>query len=99
MTKRLKQKFKIIYSDGNLRTITLTGQTARTLSALINNKSSGVTAQGLSSWALRLSEYIRILRHDYHLSITMTREQHDGVAGKGWHGLYILQTHVVQFVG
>jgi len=91
MAKRLKLTFQISRPEG-LEIITLNGQYARTLVALIDSRKNGITALELSSWALRLSHYIFILRTEYSLNIEMKREEHDGVAGPGWHGRYFLHT-------
>lgn len=67
------------------------GKTAKALLWLVNAGKSGVTALEISnSWALRLSEYIRQLRHDHHLEIETVRIPNKD----GWHGRYILQSKV-----
>jgi|JI10StandDraft_1071094.scaffolds.fasta_scaffold71974_3 hypothetical protein len=68
----------------------LSGQTARTLAALVDAKSKGVTALEMSSWAYRLGAYIHTLRREYGLKITMRKEKHPG----GWHGRYMLETRL-----
>jgi Winged helix domain len=84
--------FRIIEgSDSCLRQITLKGQTARTLRALIASGTNGVTALELSSWALRLSAYVHSLKRQHLLDIEMVREPH----ATGWHGRYFLNTAVV----
>ncbi|PCJ44843.1 MAG: hypothetical protein COA81_00865 [Alphaproteobacteria bacterium] len=93
MARRLKLTFKISRPEG-VEIITLQGQYARTLSALVENGSKGITALELSSWALRLSHYVFILRTEYSLEVEMVREEHDGIAGAGWHGRYFLHTPV-----
>ncbi|MCF6217020.1 MAG: hypothetical protein L3J58_12725 [Emcibacter sp.] len=93
MGKRLKLTFQISRPEGTEIT-TLQGQYSRTLSALIKGGKSGVTALEISSWALRLSHYIFILRTEYFLEIEMVREPHGGPAGEGWHGRYFLHTSV-----
>lgn len=65
------------------------GQEARALLALVNAGEAGVTAQEVSSWALRLSAYVLCLRRA-GLDIEMERESHPG----GWHGRYRLHTKV-----
>lgn len=71
------------------------GQAARTLlhaiQAQADNK--GFTSLEISTWALRLSHYIYLLRND-GLTITMEREDHDGPVGDGWHGRYRLKNRV-----
>jgi len=93
MTK-LNLTFQISRPEGT-EIITLNGQYARTLAALIDSRKNGITALEISSWALRLSHYIFILRTEYGLNIRMVRETHDGIAGPGWHGRYILQDSAV----
>ena len=63
-------------------------QDRRTLLALVEADTKGVTALEMSSWAYRLGAYVHRLRHDYGLAIETLRESHDG----GWHGRYILHT-------
>ncbi|WP_420429070.1 winged helix domain-containing protein [Kordiimonas sp.] len=82
---------------GESRTFTLTAksQTAKVLNHLIANGEHGVTAQEVSSWLLRMSEYIRRLRADYGLHIVTVKEEHTDPWGKqGWHGRYILKDAV-----
>ncbi len=93
MTKRLKLTFQIFRPEGD-EIITLQGQYARTLFHLIQAGKKGITALEISSWALRLSHYIFILRTEYFLEIEMVREPHGGPAGEGWHGRYFLHTSV-----
>ena len=70
-------------------------QTAKVLNSLINAGKHGVTAQEVSSWLLRMSEYIRRLRAEYGLSIEMVKEEHtDPWGNKSWHGRYILRSSV-----
>lgn len=66
----------------------VSGQTARTLAALVAANSKGITALEVSSWAYRLGAYIYILRRKYGLNIVMRKEKHIG----GWHGRYMLET-------
>lgn len=68
----------------------LSGQSARTLAALVAAKSKGITALEVSSWAYRLGAYIHILRHEHGLNISMRKEKHPG----GWHGRYMLETRL-----
>jgi hypothetical protein len=68
------------------------GQEARTLAALIAAGPSGVTAQDLSSWALRLAHYIMQIKRR-GVAIEMSRELHGGNA-PGWHGLYTLKCQI-----
>jgi hypothetical protein len=81
--------------DGLNRKIRVVGQFARTLMALVDSGPRGITALDISTWALRLSHYVFVLRSEHGLLIEMVREDHDGPAGKGWHGRYFLQSSVV----
>jgi hypothetical protein len=95
MTARLKITAAVADVDGAERTIATTGQIARTLRALTEAGSRGITALDVAgTWALRLSHYVFILRRDYRLSIPLTWENHDGAAGPGKHGRYRLENDV-----
>lgn len=73
------------------RNVTVRGQYARMLAALIEAGAKGVTSLDVSrTWALRTSHYIHILRRDHGLPIRMTWEAHDGASGPGRHGRYHL---------
>ncbi|MDA1023268.1 MAG: hypothetical protein O2817_08000 [Proteobacteria bacterium] len=76
------------------REIEVTGCLAQTLRALLSAGSMGVTAQKMSSWALRLSHYVFVLRHDYGLDIETIKEQHGGDF-PGKHGRYVLRSRVI----
>jgi hypothetical protein len=65
------------------------GQQAKALVALAKAGAAGVTAQEVSTWALRLSAYVHVLRRR-GLEIEMARESHSG----GWHGRYLLHSSV-----
>lgn len=65
----------------------VSGRPAQALLWLIHRGDKGITAQEVSSWALRLSAYIHILRRDYKIIIITIREKHDG----GIHGRYVLK--------
>lgn len=69
---------------------TVTGQTARTLLALVKAGAAGVTALEVASWASRLSHYVMVLRHKHQLAIPMQWEAHEG----GKHGRYVLRSTV-----
>ncbi|PEQ10655.1 hypothetical protein B2G71_20925 [Novosphingobium sp. PC22D] len=84
--KRLVEK--AIGPDGE--PFTVTGQTARTLVALVEAGEAGVTALEIASWAFRLSHYIMVLRHRHRLAIPMIWEAHEG----GNHGRYVLRSTV-----
>ena len=74
----------------------LKGQKAKTLKALVENGSKGCNAWEISkTFALRLSEYIRALRHDclcggLNLDIITNKEPNP----TGWHGRYVLRDKV-----
>ena len=70
---------------------TVTGQTARTLLALVKAEAVGVTALEIASWAFRLSHYVMVLRHKHGLAIPIFWEAHDG----GRHGRYVLRSTVI----
>lgn len=87
--------FKLTKNDQEV-VFVLKGQKARTLKALIENGNKGCTALEISkTFALRLSEYIRALRHDnlcggYNLVIITNKEPNP----TGWHGRYVLTDKV-----
>ena len=70
--------------------VTVTGQTARTLLALVKAGAAGVTALEVASWAFRLSHYVLVLRRRHRLAIPMQWEAHEG----GKHGRYFLRSTV-----
>ena len=72
------------------REIEVTGRYAQTLRALVEAGNRGTTALEMSSWALRLSHYIFILRTRDGLDIETRNEPHDG----GTHGRYFLLSQV-----
>jgi hypothetical protein len=71
--------------------VTLTGQVAKALAALVRAGAAGVTALEVSSWAYRLGAYVHTLRREFGLAIETVREPHEG----GWHGRYVLHSPVV----
>lgn len=85
---RKRPVVKAIGPDG--QPFTVTGQTARTLLALVKAGEAGVTALEISSWAFRLSHYVMVLRHKHRLAIPMVWEAHEG----GKHGRYVLRSTV-----
>jgi winged helix domain-containing protein len=85
--RRKCKRLTAIGLDGRL---TVTGQTAKALMALIQAGKRGVTASECDSWAYRLGAYVHTLRRVYRLSIETVREPHDG----GWYGRYVLHTPV-----
>ncbi|WP_420821300.1 winged helix domain-containing protein [Pseudopontixanthobacter vadosimaris] len=68
----------------------MTGQTARTLLALVNAGATGVTALEVASWAFRLSHSVMVLRHKHRLAIPMKWEAHE----RSKHGRYVLRSTV-----
>jgi len=79
------------YIEGKPTVFIVKGRAAQTLVALIKARTSGIITLELSStWALRLSGYIHLLRNNNNLQIETVKEKHDG----GWHGRYVLHTHV-----
>lgn len=70
--------------------MTVTGQTARALEALVRRGKEGVTALEVSSWAYRFAAYCFVLKRDFGLIIETQREPHEG----GWHGRHILHSPV-----
>ncbi|USG61481.1 hypothetical protein NBZ79_00635 [Sneathiella marina] len=76
--------------EGEEVIIVTRGQTAKSLLALVEAYPKGVTAQEVSSWALRFAAYCHDLIHKHGLSIRTDREQHEG----GWHGRHVLETPV-----
>ena len=93
MGNKLQQSAIVIDDDGTERTVTVTGRYAQTLRALVNAGHRGTTALEMSSWALRLSHYVFILRKEYNLDISMEREPNGGEYG-GHHGRYRLVSEV-----
>lgn len=75
------------------REIDLVGRYAQTLKALAEAGPRGVTAAEISSWALRLSHYVDILRKRDGLNIETILETHDGDY-PGKHGRYFLRSQV-----
>lgn len=75
------------------RRITATGRVAQALETLVHRGQRGVTAAEISSWALRLSHYILMLRTEHDLDIETIREDHQGDF-PGWHGRYVLRSRV-----
>lgn len=79
-----------IVDDSSSRQFTVRGQYARTLEALLEAGNRGTTALEISTWALRLSHYVHILRTEYRLTIEMQLEPHE----TGRHGRYFLRSDV-----
>ena len=75
---------------GYRRSITVKGQTAKALLALVEAGPRGVTALEASSWAYRLAAYCHDLRRKHGLSIRTDKENHPG----GWHGRHVLDSDV-----
>lgn len=72
------------------RKLLLTGREAQTLGWLALKSEAGVTAQEVSTWALRLAAYVHLLRHKHGLAIKTIREPHEG----GEHARYALTVQV-----
>ncbi|WP_417464320.1 winged helix domain-containing protein [Kordiimonas sp.] len=92
-----KRSLYRVDEQGETRSFMLSShsQTAKVLNHLIANGEHGVTAQEVSSWLLRMSEYIRRLRAEYGLHIVTVKEEHTDPWGKtSWHGRYILKDAV-----
>ena len=87
--KKLTAKFRL-NKNSQIREFVLNGRDCQALIALVEAKQKGVTALGISSWALRLSAYIFNLRKECGLDIITNTEPHDG----GHHGRYTLQDDV-----
>ncbi len=83
-----KRLVRCVRHDGGPAFV-VAGQEAKTLVALAKAGAAGVTAQEVSTWALRLSAYVHVLRRR-GLEIEMARESHSG----GWHGRYLLHSSV-----
>jgi hypothetical protein len=79
-----------VYENGHVRLISVSGQTARALVALVEAGNDGRTAAEVSNWAYRFSAYCHELRHRYGLEIRTDRETHPF----GWHGRHVLVTPV-----
>lgn len=87
MSARLTVTFERL-PDG--RRFQATGQTARTIAALVEAGDKGVTALECGAWAFRLAAYCYSLRREFGLDIVTRREAHPG----GWHGRHILRSPV-----
>ena len=80
------------------RHITITGKRfCQTIRALVNAGHRGTTAAEMSNWALRLGQYIHILRRKYYLNIETKREPNSD--GCGRHGRYVLRSSVTLLGG
>lgn len=86
--RKMKARFRVTEGPYT-RDLEFVGQTCRALQALILAGNRGVTAQEMSSWALRLAHYVLELRKE-GLNVEMIREPHPG----GWHGRYVLHSDV-----
>ena len=78
---------------GHVSLFNLRGRYSQALQALIEAGDKDVTAAEVSSWALRLSHYVHILRRDHNLDIEMQLERH-GPPYEGQHGRYFLRSNV-----
>ncbi len=79
-----------VFEFGYRRCITVKGQTAKALLALVEAGPRGVTAFEAATWAYRFAAYCHELRHKCGLTIRTERESHPG----GWHGRHVLETEV-----
>lgn len=86
---KFNSKFRLTRNNNKIE-FSLIGQQARTLKALIECKNQGITSLSISSWALRLSAYIHILRTKHFLNISTISEPHEG----GMHGRYFLHDDI-----
>ncbi len=86
---KIKVRFRV-YEALGFKEYEVRGQLARTICWLSFRGAHGVTALEMSSWALRLADYVHTLRHDYSVSIHTLLEAHDG----GRHARYVLLGHV-----
>ena len=75
---------------GYSRSITVKGQTAKALLALVEAGPNGVTALEAATWAYRFAAYCHDLRRKHGLSIRTDKEPHSG----GWHGRHVLESEV-----
>lgn len=86
------KKLAVIFKKANQETPMLaTRRVAQTLLWLVYCGEKGVTALEVSSWALRLADYVHTLRHDYGVRIITLMEAHDG----GRHARYVLREEIV----
>ena len=90
MTRRKLAVTALVHIGPVTRQITVTGQNARSVLALVAAGPKGCTALEVSSWALRFAAYTHSLIHEYGLNIVTEREEHPG----GWHGRHILLDRV-----
>ena len=90
MTARLLVSARVVTAEGP-RGFVCSGQTARSLLALVEAGPRGRTALEVSTWALRFAAYCHVLRRDHALNIVTIREDHDG----GWHGRHVLLDRVM----
>ncbi len=79
-----------VFEFGCRRSITVKGQSAKALLALVEAGPRGITAFEAATWAYRLAAYCHDLRHKHGLSIRTDKERHPG----GWHGRHVLETDV-----
>lgn len=88
--------FEVHRPEGMERiTMVSQGQTAHILRLLVECGERGLTALEVLSGCLRVSEYIRRLRHEFGLDIETIKESHlDQWGNEGWHGRYVLRDSV-----
>jgi hypothetical protein len=80
----------IAFDSAGVRAIGAVGQEGRTLCALVQAGSHGVTALECSAWAFRLAACCHALRCEHGLAICTDRESHPG----GGYGRHVLETPV-----
>lgn len=90
--KRRKVAFIVHEGEGNTRRIEPIGRDAWMLGKLVTVGAKGITTLECGG-APRVSGYIHKLRHNYHVAISSTEEQHDGQFA-GRHVRYHLQQKV-----
>ena len=83
-----KSRILVTRDDGK-PSFTVSGQTAKAITALVLAGQHGVTALEVSSWAFRFAAYCHLLRR-HGLDIQTLKESHKG----GWHGRHVLHTAV-----
>ncbi|MBI4968129.1 MAG: hypothetical protein HZC25_08405 [Rhodospirillales bacterium] len=89
--KRDTLTYSVVMPDGERRTATVRGQTAKALRTLVTAGPNGATALECGAWAFRFAAYCHVLRRRHGLTIETRREEHPG----GWHGRHVLRTPII----